>query len=470
MTTLDSPLSEIVRSLARQRRTGTLKVSEGAGAVKYIYFREGNVDHVRARQPRTTIGRALFKRKKISHKQLRQAVERHERTGERLGQCCLQLGICDEAAVREALIFQAVEEVTDLFSWAEPRCEFHRGAPPLDIFDFEDQRDPLGLSTDALAREAARRARERLEHRRQIPSSADIYAPSPEALYSMKRPPEGSAEEEMLQYLDGERDVDELLEVVRLSDLEALRTLIRLIHSGDVVALTPHQLLQVGAECERGGKLQKAHRLYLRAEAAGLEQLDLPNRIAKLADALGRPEEAIARYLEFAERCRYEDLPEAAVAAYRKALEIDPGYVQATEDVVSALCELGMSDEAADVLKKTASRADPKDLEKQKRCWQEVLRIQPEDVDAHRELARIFVEGGDPVQAIVLMGELAAIHVSRDELDEAIVALRDTLELDPKCVEAQVQLATTLAQSGRNDEAVTEYESLAESMSEQTAL
>ncbi|MHC4829299.1 MAG: DUF4388 domain-containing protein, partial [Planctomycetota bacterium] len=51
MTALDSPLSEIVRSLARQRRTGTLKVSEGAGAVKYIYFREGNVDHVRARQP-----------------------------------------------------------------------------------------------------------------------------------------------------------------------------------------------------------------------------------------------------------------------------------------------------------------------------------------------------------------------------------------------------------------------------------
>ena len=32
MTALDSPLSEIVRSLARQRRTGTLKVSEGAGA------------------------------------------------------------------------------------------------------------------------------------------------------------------------------------------------------------------------------------------------------------------------------------------------------------------------------------------------------------------------------------------------------------------------------------------------------
>ncbi|MHC4392133.1 MAG: tetratricopeptide repeat protein, partial [Planctomycetota bacterium] len=93
-----------------------------------------------------------------------------------------------------------------------------------------------------------------------------------------------------------------------------------------------------------------------------------------------------------------------------------------------------------------------------------------EDVDAHRELARICVDGGEAVQATVLMGGLAAIHVARGELDEAIVALRDTLELDPKCVEAQVQLATTLAQSGRNDEAVTEYESLAESMSEQTAL
>src|SRR5206468_89547 len=144
---------------------------------------------------------------------------------------------------------------------------------------------------EALVKEAGRRAAELEEMRKRIPSFADIYAPSPEAYYDMKQPAEGSPERELLRFLDGERDIEEVLEAVRLSALEALRTLDRLIKSGEVIPLSPSQLVAVGVECEKEGKLEKAHRLYLRAEAAGLDQLDLPNRIAKIADQLGRRDE-----------------------------------------------------------------------------------------------------------------------------------------------------------------------------------
>jgi superkiller protein 3 len=458
-------LAEIFLLLNQEERTGTLRVTDGVASTRYIYFQSGSIQHVRSFRARTLLGRALVKRRKLEEGELKRALQLHWQSGERVGACCLKLELCTREDIREALIFQAIEEVTDLFTWTRPVCSFHRGEPPLDIFDFDDLEVPLNLNTEAVLREATRRAGELVVLRRQVPSVSDIYTLSPEAFYSMRQQDEGSPEHELLRHLDGERDVEELLQVARMSELEALRALVRLIRGGEVVPLTPIQLVQAAAEVEREGKLEKAHRLYLRAEAGGLAQLDLPNRLAKLADALGRREEAVARYLEFAERCRAEELPEAAVAAYRKALELDPGSVQAMEDIVGALVELGKPQEAVGFLKQLVARCDPEqDRDKLQRVWQEVLRLEPEDRDAHRGLATLFIEAGDTVQGIMELEELAAIHIASGDLDGAVSVLREILDIDPRCVEAHLQLATTLAQMERTAESVAEYAKLAESL------
>ncbi len=458
-------LAEIFRLLQKQRRTGTLKVAGPGGRVRYVYFNAGEIELVKSRPARTLIGRALVKRRKIAEADLEKALRRQRQTGEKLGKCCVALGLVKEDDIREALVFQAIEEIADLFTWPQPKSEFHRGEPPLDIFDFDDLAMRLRLSPDALVREASRRAAELAELRAKIPSLADVYAPSPEAYYGMKQPPEGSPERELLQFIDGQRDVEEVIEAARLSELEALRTLERLLRAGEILPLAPLQLVALASECEREGNLEKAHRLLLRAEATGFEQLDLPNRIAKLADALGRREEAVARYLEFAARCKREELPEAAVAAYRKALELDPSCVPALEGIVAELEALGRPNEAVAVLKQLVARYDAaRDRERAHRAWMEVLRLQPEDPDAHAALAKIYLDGGDRVQAIIEMEELAAIRISRAEFDEAVRVLREILAIDPGCVEAHLQLATTLAQTGHTKEAVEEYGRLADSL------
>lgn len=459
-------LGEVFRSLQKQRRTGTLKVSAPGNRVKYIYFNAGEIELVKAPRAKTLIGRALVKRRKVSEQDLEKALRRHRQSGEKLGKCCVALALVRDEDIREALAFQAIEEIADLFTWREPKSEFHRGEPPLDIFDFDDLSSRLRLSPEALVKEASRRAQELEAVRAKIPSMADVYAPSPEAYYDMKPAADGTPERDLLQVLDGERDLDEVLEAVRLSDLEALRTLDRLVKSGEVVALTPNQLFTVGAECEKDGRLEKARKLYLRAEAAGLDQLDLPNRVAKIADALGYREEAVGRYLEFAERCKQEELPDAAVAAFRKALEIEPGSLPAQEGIVSELVALGKGGEAVATLKQLVTRYDPAtERDKIHRAWLEVLRLLPEDPDAHRAMAHSYLEEGDKVQAIIEMEELAAIHISRAEFDDAIRVLREILTIDAECVEAHLQLATTLAQTGHTEDAVTEYGRLADSLS-----
>ncbi|GIW71320.1 MAG: hypothetical protein KatS3mg102_0862 [Planctomycetota bacterium] len=68
------------------------------------------------------------------------------------------------------------------------------------------------------------------------------------------------------------------------------------------------------------------------------------------------------------------------------------------------------------------------------------------------------------MQGVMEMEELAAIHIAQGQLEEAVGVLREILEIDPECVEAHLQLATTLAQMGRTAEAVQEYARLAEAL------
>jgi tetratricopeptide (TPR) repeat protein len=459
-------LPEIFRALTKQKRTGTLKTTDGSGRSKYLYFNSGEIDFIKSRKSKTVIGRALLKRRKVGEQDLARALKRHQATGEKLGKCCIALGLCREEDIREALTFQAIEEVTDLLTWRGVRSEFHRGEPPLDIFDFDDLAVRLRLSTEALVRESERRVRDLEQLRKVVPSFADVYAPSAEAVYTMRPPQEGSPEAEVLRLLDGERDVDEMLEHVRLSDIEALRALDRLVRTGEVAPIAANQLFQVASECEREGNLEKARRLYLRAEECGYDQLDLPNRIGKVADALGLRDEAVRRFVQFAERCAGEELPDVAIAAYKKALETDPGSLVALEKLTALLVRLGRSAEAIAHMKTLAPRYDPeRERDKAHRVWSEVLRLDPDDADAHRALAGAYLAGGDKVQAIIELEELAAIHLSRGAPTEAVEVLKEVLAIDPECVEAHLELAATYTHLERPAEAVEEYEKLADSLS-----
>ncbi|GIW71322.1 MAG: hypothetical protein KatS3mg102_0864 [Planctomycetota bacterium] len=125
-TAVDSQprLAEVFLVMHAERRSGTLKVTDGAGASCYLYFRDGVVQHVRSARARAPIGRALVKRRKLEEGELERALALHRQTGEKLGRCCVKAGLVREEDIREALVFQALEEVTELFTWERPHCAF----------------------------------------------------------------------------------------------------------------------------------------------------------------------------------------------------------------------------------------------------------------------------------------------------------------------------------------------------------
>jgi len=106
--------------------------------------------------------------------------------------------------------------------------------------------------------------------------------------------------------------------------------------------------------------------------------------------------------------------PEKAIAAFQKALQVDPHYYK-------AWVGLGIA------YKKTGN------LEERERCYREALRIEPGYAHAH--------------------ASLGALYIQKNEPEKAIAALEKALELNPTVAIAHANIALAYAMVGRFDEA-----------------
>ena len=66
----ENDLAEALSGLQESNKTGTLKLSLGDGRsrrTKYVYLKRGTVELLKATRSRTLLGKALFKRHKLTH-------------------------------------------------------------------------------------------------------------------------------------------------------------------------------------------------------------------------------------------------------------------------------------------------------------------------------------------------------------------------------------------------------------------
>ncbi|MFZ1935147.1 MAG: tetratricopeptide repeat protein [Thermoguttaceae bacterium] len=141
-----------------------------------------------------------------------------------------------------------------------------------------------------------------------------------------------------------------------------------------------------------------------------------------------------------------------AIKHYRKALEIDPDYAKAYSNLGVALANRGRIGEAI---------AD----------FQRALDIDPDYADAQANLGNVLARRGRTSEAIVcyeralqLKSDFASAHNGLGNVlsdlgraDEAERHFQEALEIDPKFAEAHNSLGTSLTQRGRVDEAAAEF-------------
>lgn len=146
---------------------------------------------------------------------------------------------------------------------------------------------------------------------------------------------------------------------------------------------------------------------------------------------------------------------DAAIAGYRRALEMDPGQPGALANLGSALCEQGRPDEAEDVLRRAVA-------------------IAPGNPEMHNNLGTALYEQGKLEAAIASFRQALALHPGHPEaqgnlgtaqfaagrMDEAFASFQAELAAKPDSLSALSSLGTLSWQMGKLDEAVSFYRRL----------
>lgn len=120
---------EIIRGIARDRRTGTLVVESGS-RVKELFFSDGRLFSCSSNDPADFLAERLIARGYLTEEQRQRAVEIRQHTQLALGRLLLILGAISEAQLVEVMREKAADQIVDLATWREGRWTFAAGPIP----------------------------------------------------------------------------------------------------------------------------------------------------------------------------------------------------------------------------------------------------------------------------------------------------------------------------------------------------
>jgi tetratricopeptide (TPR) repeat protein len=189
----------------------------------------------------------------------------------------------------------------------------------------------------------------------------------------------------------------------------------------------------------------------------------------------------------FGEALLNEDKVDEAIPHLQKALQLNPGYVEAHNNLGNALLRQGKLDEAISQFQ-TALKLDPGyadayhdlgdaffkqgNLDAAIAQFEKALQINPDDTDAHNNLGNALLQKGKVDDAMAqfqtalqLKPGLPDAHnnlgnalLQQGNADEAITQFQTALQLKPRYAEAHYDLGNAMFQKGDVDGAILQYQ------------
>ncbi|MDQ3646315.1 MAG: DUF4388 domain-containing protein, partial [Actinomycetota bacterium] len=216
-------MPEIFR-LVSSHRTGCLHVRTG-DADGTLYFREGTVYFARSSLTSEPLGKRLVGSRDLTERQLKQALEVHNRTGSNLGEILVDLGFITHDRLAGALRLQIEDAVVDLLAWDEGEFEWQPGVG-IDV-EFA-----VTARVEDLIIEASRRLDESSVIDRKIPSIDLVPSMSPDPPADAEEINIAANEWRALVLADGHRTIGEIAATVGIDAFTARRTFYALEAAG----------------------------------------------------------------------------------------------------------------------------------------------------------------------------------------------------------------------------------------------
>ncbi|MGH7636543.1 MAG: DUF4388 domain-containing protein, partial [Gemmatimonadaceae bacterium] len=221
----EASLPDVLQLLAMGRKTGCLSVTH-RNNFGYIYFDAGKISYASIVNRRDRIGDMLVKAGTITSEQLQQAIETQgKQRDKRIGDLLVDLGFITRERLHDYVRVQIEEAVYLLFTWHEGTFNFEADVRP------ERQDILVSISPESLLLEGARRVDEWGLIAKKIPSFDAVFDADWRKLASTDLPL-SDEQQNILQFIDGRRDVTQLIESSGLVEFEAGKALYGLATAG----------------------------------------------------------------------------------------------------------------------------------------------------------------------------------------------------------------------------------------------
>jgi len=434
----EASLPDVLQLLALGKKTGCLSVTDRTN-LGNIYFDKGWICYASIVNRRDRLGDMLVKSGKITHEQLEQAIEQQTKERQnKLGRLLLESGAITEADLERCVQIQVEEAVYYLFTWTQGSFRFDADVKP------EGEDTILSINPESLLLEGARRVDEWSLIEKKVHSFDCIFALE-EARLSAADVQLTAEQELIVKFLNGERDVTELMEESGLGEFDTGKALYGLITAGFVhrtsarsrgpsepaVATRIKEHTNLGVAFYRTGMLEEATREF--------------RRVVEL-----RSDEASAHFHLGLVATKQDDWAEAH-RAFHRAVDIGGSQPSALHNLALSLEQLGRLDEAEATFgaATNCARRDPRILT----GWgiaamrQEKFEVAEGRLDRAREVA----EGND-LPAVWYWARSIVAAVGEDyEMAKSI--LRDGVERYPRHPVLRNNLAAILEIVGETDQA-----------------
>ncbi len=445
---LDSiSLADIFQTLSMTGQEGTLVV-RGSDQVKYIHFTKDGVSLLTSGEKKMgRLGDMLVGLGKISPEDLRNALGRQKETGGLLGETLAELGLVTAKDIENAVRIQIEEEIYDLFSWTNASFEFNEGAAPENFFAEADQPvTRLTFNVNSLIMEAARRIDEWDAIEQQIASTKEIFVlDSPRSLDG-----EWSAQERLvLEALDGERNVDEVIDSTHVPKFEVCKFLARLVEEGRVKRAPIEHLLERGDARREAGDHPAALKFFERALAGKLrktsDMAEVRQRMADSLVALGRKKEASEQFKALADlRAEAHDV-EGAINFWQKVIDLNPLDLENKERLISVYLENRehLDPDRSDVIRSieyslfkngkalAMAFSYAGQVDKAKEVLKKLVDLTPSNLELRKTLVNIHLEANEKAEAVEELERMAALLVANRKFAELGEVYEKILKVNP---------------------------------------
>lgn len=231
-TLKDFSLMDIFQILGSGKKTGTLHlVDSETSAAGMVCFYEGRVFFASSNWHREPLGERLVASGKITREQLDTGLAQQEEEGgpggeHKLGEILVEAGHLAPKSLQMFVQNQIHDSLFDLFRWDDGQVEFRVGEVPLE----EDI--GISVSVENVIMEASRRLESWESIKKKIPSLDAIFAmsltPATKPMEVHLRP----SEWKLLCWVDGETDINGILQRVHMDDFQACQVLYGLLSAG----------------------------------------------------------------------------------------------------------------------------------------------------------------------------------------------------------------------------------------------